>query len=155
MPEREEVTMRKDTYLVNIYLKIHNKKTLTLDDLRYLAKYAPECFEKTCKNVVYNIPEAKTVMEPQLPTVQERGEIEQHSKALELPAVPKRQKIERILENIRQLETRELPLVGVEADEVKSLLGNLYMELLFPHNDKDTFFDTTGEGEAVSIDFRV
>ena len=25
--------------------------------------------------------------------------------------------------------------------EALNLLGNLYMELLFPHNDKDTFFD--------------
>ena len=47
--------MEKDTHLVNIYLKIHNKRSLTIDDLRYLAKYDPECFEKTCKNVVYNI----------------------------------------------------------------------------------------------------
>lgn len=59
--------MGKDTHLVNIYLKIHNKKTLTMDDLAYLAEYAPECFEKTCKNVVYNIPEAKPVMEPEEP----------------------------------------------------------------------------------------
>ena len=35
--------MEKDTHLVNIYLKIHNKKTLTMDDLAYLAQYAPEC----------------------------------------------------------------------------------------------------------------
>lgn len=59
--------MRKDTHLVNIYLKIHNKKTLTMDDLRYLAKYAPDCFEKTCQNVVYNIPETKPIMEPTSP----------------------------------------------------------------------------------------
>ena len=37
--------MGKDTHLVNIYLKIHNKQTLTMDDLRYLAQYSPECFE--------------------------------------------------------------------------------------------------------------
>ena len=49
--------MGEDTRLVNIYLKIHNKQPLFLDDLRYLAKYDPECFEKTCRNVVYNIPE--------------------------------------------------------------------------------------------------
>ena len=57
--------MKNDTVLVNIYQKIHAKKPLTMDDLRYLAKYSPECFEKTCKNVVYNFPEAKPVMEPQ------------------------------------------------------------------------------------------
>ena len=28
---------------MNIYLKIHNKQSLTVDDLRYLAKYSPEC----------------------------------------------------------------------------------------------------------------
>lgn len=50
--------MEKDIHLVNIYLRIHNHETLTMDDLRYLAQYSPECFEITCKNVVYNIPEA-------------------------------------------------------------------------------------------------
>ena len=28
--------MGKDTRLVNIYIKIHNKRTLTMDDLKYL-----------------------------------------------------------------------------------------------------------------------
>ena len=51
--------MGKDTRLVNIYIKIHNKRDLTIEDLNYLAKYDPECFEKTCKNVVYNVPDAK------------------------------------------------------------------------------------------------
>lgn len=148
--------MRKDTHLVNIYLKIHNKKTLTLDDLRYLAKYAPDCFEKTCKNVVYNIPEAKPVMEPVEPVAQEKAENETTQKAtLALPAVSERHNIERVLENIKQLESRELPQISVDVEEVKSLLGNLYMELMFPHNDKDTFFDTTKEGAATSIDFKV
>ena len=54
--------MEKKTELINIYLKIHQKRDLTLDDLRYLAYYDPECFEKTCKNVVYNIPQAKPVI---------------------------------------------------------------------------------------------
>ena len=52
--------MQKDTYLINIYLKIHNKKVITLDDLSYLAEHDPECFEKTCKNVVYNRSEEHT-----------------------------------------------------------------------------------------------
>lgn len=150
--------MRKDTHLVNIYLKIHNKKTLTLDDLRYLAKYAPDCFEKTCKNVVYNIPEAKPIMEPQPAQIQETKEPEVPEvppTPLALPAISERHNIARVLENIKQLEARELPQIGVDAEEVKSLLGNLYMELLFPHNDKDTFFDTTKEGAGSSIDFKV
>ena len=33
--------------------------------------------------------------------------------------------------------------MDVDAEKVKSLLGNLYMELLFPHNDQDTFMDMT------------
>lgn len=56
--------MAKDTRLINIYLKIYHKKVLTMDDLGYLAKYDPECFEKTCRNVVYNVPAVKPVMEP-------------------------------------------------------------------------------------------
>ena len=56
--------MGKDTRLVNIYIKIHNKRTLTMEDLKYLSKYDPECFEKTCKNIVYKMPEAKEVLQP-------------------------------------------------------------------------------------------
>ena len=57
--------MGKDTRLVNIYIKIHNKRTLTMEDLKYLSKYDPECFEKTCRNIVYKIPETKEILQPE------------------------------------------------------------------------------------------
>ena len=57
--------MEKDTRLVNIYIKIHNKHTLTVEDLKYLAKYDPECFEKTCKNLVYRLPETREILQPE------------------------------------------------------------------------------------------
>ena len=41
--------MGKDTHLINIYLKIHNKKTLTMDDLAYLAKYSQSVLRKLAK----------------------------------------------------------------------------------------------------------
>lgn len=121
--------MKKDTTLVNIYLKIHNKKPLTMDDLRYLAEYAPECFEKTCKNVVNSMPEAKPIIEPIA------------SKPDETPPKPvssHNYNIDNVLDNIIQLEANELPLADIDADKVKNLLGNLYMELLFSHSDKET-----------------
>lgn len=123
--------MAKDTRLVNIYIKIHNKKSLTMDDLSYLAQYDPECFEKTCKNVVYNVPEAKKIMEP---VAAKSSKDEQKSE----PSM--QQNIERVLENLKRLEINEFPITDVDADHVKDLLGNLYMELLFPHNDKDISF---------------
>lgn len=126
-----ENTMAKDTRLVNIYIKIHNKKSLTMDDLSYLAQYDPECFEKTCKNVVYNVPEAKKIMEP---VAAKSSKDEQKSE----PSM--QQNIERVLENLKRLEINEFPITDVDADHVKDLLGNLYMELLFPHNDKDISF---------------
>ena len=49
--------MDKKARLINIYLKINQKRDLSWEDLEYLAIYDPECFEKTCKNVVYNIPQ--------------------------------------------------------------------------------------------------
>ena len=135
--------MGKDTRLVNIYLKIHQKKTLTMDELGYLAEYDPECFAKTCKNVVYNIPETKPIME--LPAVT----------TAETPTEPKfseRQDIEKILENLKRLEMSELPHSSVDIDRVKNLLGNLYMELLFPHNDKETFINMDGRKSGSLFD---
>lgn len=127
--------MGKDTRLVNIYLKIHQKKTLTMDELGYLAEYDPECFAKTCKNVVYNIPETKPIME--VPVRQDSND----DKKTELS---ERQNIEKILENLKRLEMNDYPVSSVDTDRVKSLLGNLYMELLFPHNDQEAFMDMTG-----------
>lgn len=127
--------MGKDTRLVNIYLKIHQKKTLTMDELGYLAEYDPECFAKTCKNVVYNIPETKPIME--VPVLQDSND----DKKTELS---ERQNIEKILENLKRLEMNDYPVSSVDTDRVKSLLGNLYMELLFPHNDQEAFMDMTG-----------
>ena len=33
-----------------------------MEDLQYLAQYDPECFRKTCKNVVYNMPQTKEII---------------------------------------------------------------------------------------------
>lgn len=138
--------MGKDTRLVNIYLKIHNKQPLTMDDLGYLAEYAPECFEKTCQNVVYNIPETKPIMES---TDREPQEDEAKPEPAEQPS------IEQVLENLKRLERDEFPVADIDVDKVKSLLGNLYMELLFPHNDKDTFMNMANNREASSFDKKV
>ncbi len=137
--------MKKDTHLINIYLKIHNKKTLTIDDLRYLAKYDPECFSKTCKNVVYNIPETKPIMEPSMPISQS------------VPQLPdvyanKTQSIDIILDNLKNLEENILDINTINADQVKNLLGNLYMEFLFPHNDQYSFFSMKEEVPVSSFD---
>lgn len=132
--------MGKDIHLINIYLKIHNKKTLTMDELGYLAEYDPECFAKTCKNVVYNIPETKSIMEP-ITSASTYNETELESS--------EQQNIEKILENLKRLELNDFPVTNIDVGKVKSLLGDLYMELLFPHNDKDTFIKMT-DNEIIS-----
>lgn len=137
--------MGKNAHLINIYLKIHNKRTLTMDDLRYLAQYDPECFHKTCKNTVYNLPETKPIMEPIY--------TEPQTAKQEL-MLPESQNIQRILENIKQLETEEYLFNNMDADQVKNLLGNLYMELLFPHNDKDTFISFSNNENSSTFDKR-
>lgn len=140
--------MGKDIHLVNIYLKIHNKRALTMDDLQYLAKYSPECFEKTCKNVVYNFPEAKPIMEPEetsLPLINDEPNEE----------LQERQKIENILDNLKLLETNDFPVPDIDAEEVKSLLGDLYMELLFPHNDKNPSMNLANDENSSLFDKKI
>ena len=138
--------MGKDNYLINIYLKIHNKRTLTMDDLAYLAEYDPECFEKTCKNVIYNIPEIKSIMEPEI--VYTSGDVPE-------PEAYEWQSIEKVLENLKRLEINEIPVANIDTDEVKNLLGNLYMELLFPHNDKYAFVNMTDNGNTSMFDQKI
>ena len=135
--------MGKDTRLVNIYIKIHNKHTLTVEDLKYLSKYDPECFEKTCKNIVYKMPETKEILQP---AQKERQEVP------ELPPVfektpPDKQQIQAVLANLRQMELKEFPIENINTEEVKELLGSLYMEMLFPHNDIEKFFNMSGYRE--------
>lgn len=125
--------MEKDNRLINIYIKIYNKKNITLDDLRYLAKYDPECFRKTCENVVYNIPETKAVMQVAEPIQDE----EAVSEASDVPqegfdALA-------VIDNLKQLDAEENVYNNLDAKRVKNLLGNLFMELMFPHNDQETF----------------
>lgn len=138
--------MGKDTRLVNIYLKIHNKKMLTMDDLAYLAEYDPECFAKTCKNVVYNIPEAKPIME----SAAVESSCEEPKAELS-----ERQSIEKVLEKLRRMERNDFPDINVDNEKVKNLLGNLYMELLFPHNDKSMFMNMTDGGNTSFFDKKV
>lgn len=138
--------MGKDIRLVNIYLKIHNKKALTMDDLGYLAEYDPECFVKTCKNVVYNIPEAKPIMEvaPAETLCEEPA-----------PETFNRYSIAMVLEKLKRLERADFPDIHIDNETVKSLLGNLYMELLFPHNDKDVFMNMADGGDVSTFDQKI
>ncbi len=142
--------MRKDTGLINIYLKIHHKKPLTMDDLRYLAEYDPECFEKTCKNVVYNIPEAKPIMEPDTSESLESETVSKSSGNEPVSESFEWRDIENILDNLKRMEINNLPISDIDADKVKNLLGSLYMELLFPHNDKYAFVNMADNGVNTS-----
>lgn len=131
-----------NTRLINIYIKIHNKKNITMDDLRYLAKYDPECFRKTCANVVYNIPESEVVMQSAEPVPVEAVTEE---KALQEDKFD----ILAVLDNLKKMEADETFYKGVDAKRVKNLLGNLFMELLFPHNDQETFiYEDISEDES-------
>ena len=138
--------MNKDKTLTKIYLKIHHKQPLTMDDLRYLAQYAPECFEKTCKRVVNKAPETKPIME----TVASKPTT-LHSTPVNAPS-SFNYNIDDIIRNLKLLEANEFPLTDINAENVKNLLGNTYMELLLPYadkeilasmaKDKNSFFDT-------------
>ena len=55
------------------------------------------------------------------------------------PEPVERQGIDIILDNLKRLEIDEFPVANLDAEQVMALLGNLYMEMLFPHNDIDTF----------------
>ncbi len=149
--------MAKDPRLLNIYLKIHNKRSLTMDDLQYLAIYSPECFEKTCKNVVYNFPNAKPIMEPTQEVVSQQAM--PPSKDFQVPVqdnlITEQQKIDQVLENLKRLETEEMPQTTVNAREVKDLLGNLFMELLFPHNNKTSTLNMPVTEPTGSFDFKI
>ncbi|MCI9003853.1 MAG: hypothetical protein HFH39_01140 [Lachnospiraceae bacterium] len=179
--------MGKDTRLVNIYIKIHNKRNLTIEDLNYLAKYDPECFEKTCKNVVYNVPDAKQILHPQADNTKMGAAQQEESKqasyggqavgsltggAVEhlgeearvergdaagqpgesilpgkegqndvfAPAPPDKEQMEAALANLKHMEEESLPVGEIDVNMVKNLLGNLYMEMLFPHTGRAKFF---------------
>lgn len=133
--------MEKKTRLINIYLKIHQKRDLTWDDLEYLARFDPECFEKTCKNVVYNIPQTKNVILQK----EEKEDKKLLPQKTETKRVENGFSIEQALKNLKQMEKKQNPFAEFDVDRVKNLLGNLYMELLFPHNDQDSFFSASEE----------
>jgi len=146
--------MEKDTRLVNIYLKIHNKRSLTIDDLRYLAEHDPECFEKTCKNVVYNLPQSKPIVDPEQPVQTDFKLLGQETVGTRFDATadgdvwdtPSTFDARAVLRNLKKMEIGNTLFADVDLEQVKTLLGNLYMELLFPHNDEEeSFFDLMSE----------
>ena len=140
--------MDKKTRLLNIYLKINQKRDLSWEDLEYLALYDPECFEKTCKNVVYNIPQAKSII------LQEKEKEEKQLPALKTEAqkMENRFSIKRAMSNLRKMEGAQVPFADFDVDRVKNLLGNLYMELLFPHNNMESFFYIEDDERGTNFD---
>lgn len=142
--------MEKKTELLNIYLKIHQKRDLSWEDLEYLARFDPECFEKTCHNVIYNIPQAKEVMLSKEEKKDKKNQVvvlKDSKKNGE-----KKFTIDQILKNLKKMEIRQIPIADLQIERVKNLLGNLYMELMFPHNDKDTFWNYGLEDRGKGFD---
>ena len=139
--------MDKNNRLINIYIKIHNKRTITMEDLQYLAKYDPECFRKTCANVVYNMPETKEVMSVPMADA---------SAALENAGgeVADEFEVMAVLNRLNELETNSDIYGDISAKRVKNLLGNLFMEMLFPHNDEETFICAVEEEKTPSFDVK-
>ncbi len=167
--------MAKNIRLASIYVKIHNKKTLTVDDLAFLAIFDPECFRKTCENLVYNLPETEVLMEERKDDKRiekdtqseanieadrrnaeqqiEKSEISDNLPDVEfVKATPpeksmfvsqtslEQEKVEALLDNLKKLEWEGDVIKKIDVERVKNLLGNLYMEMLFPHDDRFKFF---------------
>lgn len=149
--------MEKKVRLADIYVKIYNKRQLTMDDLKFLSKYDPECFAKTCQNLVYNIPETKELMKADEKAEHRTEEITEEKKEESVgePIAPKRESMEMLFENLQKLEAKELPVQEVKSEKVKNLLGNLYMEMLFPHNDRDRYFEIEKEQEESKFNKKV
>lgn len=148
--------MEKNVKLANIYIKLHNKKQLTFDDMAFLAKYDRECFEKTCQNVFYKKPEAKkALLGEDQKEIEPVGFNEGDGKPARLNREDRprsisydlRDEVETVLARLRTIEREELPLQDVDAAKVRNLIGSLYMELLFPHNDSEQYFDMS-EGDS-------
>lgn len=137
--------MEKNTHLADIYIKIYHKRPLTMEDLSFLSKYDPECFVKTCRNIVYNIPETKEILQP------EPEEQEQEKE----PIISEAENIRIILDNLKKIEMKKFPVENIRSETVKELLGNLYMELLFPHNDRNQYFDMKKDEEEPHFNKRV
>ena len=140
--------MDKKTRLLNIYVKINQKRDLSWEDLEYLALYDPECFEKTCKNVVYNIPQAKPII------LQEKEKEEKQLPAIktDMQKMENKFSVRQALNNLKNMEATQVPFADFDVDRVKNLLGNLYMELLFPHNNMESFFYIEEEERGSKFD---
>ena len=154
--------MGKNARLADIYIKIYNKKPLMWEDMKFLAVYDPECFEKTCKNLIFKLPETEKLMQPlqetrALPVCRKPGTAPMplFQKTEVLPALPKnpvlteKDRIEVLLENLKKMERDEFGVQEVSLEKVKNLLGNLYMEMLFPHNDRDKYFQFENRDSSI------
>lgn len=150
--------MEKNIRLADIYVKIYNKKPLFMEDLAFLAKYDRECFEKTCRNLIYNLPEAKELFKP-AEAKEEKEEVKDPIKeqaSAPCAQEPKEEpQIDVLLDNLKKMEWQEMPVPQLKADKVKNLLGSLYMEMLFPHNDKYRYFDLEENAEKSIFNKRV
>ena len=144
-----------------------------MDDLALLAEYNPECFAKTCRNLIYNIPEAKQLLshlKDETPDVKDGEPKEDGFIPLkDLPMIRESQspedtcedenqtariQAENFLNNLGNLELSPDIVTELDTDKVKELVGNLYMEMLYPHNYKAYdigFYEDDGDGKKFDM----
>ena len=46
-----------------------------------------------------------------------------------------------LLQNLRKMKMEEMQVKDLDPARVQNLLGSLYMEMLFPHNEKSRYFE--------------
>lgn len=156
--------MGKNARLADIYIKIYNKQPLMMEDLVFLSAYDPECFEKTCRNLIYNVPEAKKLMETTAESTGEDTKSEdtdrnasaiEADESIESTADNEKKEITNLLENLKKMEWKEAVMQDVPVDKVKNLLGSLYMEMMFPHNDRTQSFPLDNTVESTFFNKKV
>lgn len=156
---------QKDLKLVDIYIRIHNRQVLTMDDLAYLAKYNPVCFKKTCDNLIYKKQETKvtekTAAEIPEKTIVARVRRNTSPKtgrsSFEVTAEDKLQNnrvMEQLMESFKKIESggfgRVSTLQNIDMSQMQELLGDLF-EGSPSDNGAQVYFNAVESGSRFNV----
>lgn len=153
----------KNIKLTNIYLRIHHRKSLTMDDLAYLAKHNPVCFKMTCDKLLQRMPETKALVTPvektPAPEIKKGKTQELKRTPFEVIAEEKLRSehvIRQVIRGLKNIENGGFDaLQGINAAQVKELLGELLFENLFSNNVMPGYFEMLPEGSKSAFDVMI
>lgn len=131
--------MKKEKRLKNLYIRIHKRYPLTLNDLLFLADYDMECFVKTYRNLILDAP-VRRIFHKNIEITQAPITVDEDY----------RKRIASLISEMHSNKVNSDVVVGIKPEAVMALIEE-YAEAASPQSRKYQYYSLVEPASLLNI----